>query len=215
MTPSGHATREESDRIAMLRQKRASGNLSCDEALEFGVMLLEPCHDGFTAVEVFSDAAASCGGSRHVLAIIWMAYTYIYEWMDDESLARAVHLCSEAASELAEAAIRSAAHLLSASALQQLGRSREAEANVRLSVAEAEDWVSNRQILAAIEIAHGEHRRAVRHLDQAIASVVAFSPPREILALRFESLITGRASYDIERRLQKQRDELVRLMNSG
>ncbi|HVT61022.1 MAG TPA: hypothetical protein VHR45_21845 [Thermoanaerobaculia bacterium] len=166
MTATGHATPQESERIAALEAKLGRKTISCDEHLELALLQLEPCHDGFRAAELLEEIIAA--KPDHSLAKIWLAHCWIYEWMDEEALRNAVRLCNTLLDERVSVHLRSAALLLKASALRQLPDSDDPLALLLESVRLAPDWISNREMLAQVYQERGDRNAAAEQLRRAL-----------------------------------------------
>ena len=131
-TLGGHATPRERERAAALEAKLQAQSASLDEQLELALLYLEPGHDGFRAAELLERILKT--EPEHDLARLWLAHCWIYEWMDENALRNAVTLCDALTDASKPAPVRSAALLLKATALRQLGGDGEVIELLSLSV---------------------------------------------------------------------------------
>lgn len=197
----GHPTEGEAARVKLLREKQRANALTRDEALELALLSLEPLHEGDDAAELLIKLIEV--DPTDELAKLWLACTYIDEFMDEGSLRKAIALCDEILAS-PDGTHRAAALLLKAAALQQLSMSQAAKPLLEKSIAAAPDWISNRRLLAKIYEDSGQNQLAKEQL-QAILKV-ADRPvhPDNTIAYTFELLITGRALRGIKDRVEEE-----------
>jgi len=129
--------------------------------------------------------------------------------MAPEDLREAISLSDELFSGASDRRILAAGHLLKGTALRDLGRIEDAVAELERSISLAPDWISNRQLLAAVYKDRGEHAAAAALLRRALESAATQPAPTDNQVNRlFESLVTGRVGSDIEESLQNQLREV-------
>lgn len=201
MTSSGHGTAAEAARVAELEAKLQDLSIDTDEQLELALLHLEPVHDGFRAVDLLQLILKS--EPRHELARLWLAYSNVYELMDEGALQEAVGLADQVLESEASAAVKAAALLLKAAAFRGLG-SQDPVVELQKSIELAPHWVANRQLLAKVFEERGDRAAAGEQLGKAIESAGTHREPMSLPDRFFEMLITARGSYRIAERLRDQ-----------
>ena len=205
---SGHPNVSERARITELEAKLRNRGMNSAELLELALLNLEPLHDGFRAVELLGKIQPE--DPRYALAKLWLAYTYIYELLDEVALRNAMKLVDQLIEEEgASVEVKAAAFLLKAAAVRELGVGDTDPAEyVRASIALAPGWIANRQLLARIHQERGEQAAAEEELLKAIEACGQQPEAKNIVDQMFESLVTARGSHRIADRLREQLSEL-------
>jgi Tfp pilus assembly protein PilF len=200
MIPIGHASPREMERITALEAKLRSQAISLDEQLELALLYLEPGHEAIRTTELLQEILAH--HPEHNLARIWLAYCFIYEWMDEESLKNAVGLCDLLSDECVPTKLRAAALLLKAAALRQLPGGDDPLPLLLQSIELEPNWISNRQMLASVYQERGDRKAAEEQLHRAME--VRGNYANHL----FDRLIAGRSDYRIGDGLEEQLREL-------
>lgn len=201
----GHATVEQNRRIRLIEEKRHAGSATCDELLELSLLALEPKHDGFRAAELLARVDAEYGDPR---AKLWLAFTCIYELMDQTSLRTAVSACGVLISSASNVELLAAAWMLKAAARRHLSAAEDVRNDIEQSVRLAPAWIGNRQLLAEVLREGGDRRGAEEQLRQALTNVRQMPPTTSYEEYMFQLLITAQRSTGIADRLQRRLDEL-------
>jgi len=207
MTMGAHTTAEQANRIRILEEKERAGSASCDELLDLSLLALEPQHDGFRAAELLGRVDAECGDPR---AKLWLAFTCIYELMDQGSLRSAIKACGGLLELSENVKLRAAAWMLRAAALRHLSPVEDVRTDVEQSVRLAPEWIANRQLLAEVLSERGDRGGAEEQLKQALTNVQQMSPPESYEQYMFQLLITAQRSAGIANRLTRKIEELRR-----
>jgi hypothetical protein len=202
----GHGTIEQNDRVRMLEARVRNGTASCEELLELSLLMLEPQHDPFHAVELFTLVTAKCGDLR---AKLWLAFTGIYQIMDDDALETAIKLCDELI-QTEGLKLRAAAWMLKAAARRNLSSVVDVRSDLEQSIILAPEWIGNRLLIAQVLSEHGDRKAAEEQLRQALANIHEMAPTEDYEQYMFELLITAERSAGVAERLARKLEELSR-----
>lgn len=199
----GHFDKQQLRRAELLESKLCDDSISTRELLELALLSIEPGHDCFHAAELLEKVLAADPDEN--TAKLWLAHCWIYEFMDERSLRKAIEISTEIDLDTGTAAdVRAAALLLKGAAFYQLSSTDSARAALEASVHLEPQWITNRQLLATIYEKSNDISAARGQLVRAIENT-AVPPSDDHL---FEWLITGRRAAGIAQRLRDQLEGL-------
>lgn len=174
---TGHASAEQNSRIRIIEERQQAGSASYDELLELSLLALEPQHDGLRAAELLAQIDAEYDDARSRL---WLAFTCIYELMDQAALWKAVNTCERLISSVPDLELQAAAWMLKAAARRHLSAGDDVRNDIEQSISLAPVWIGNRQLLAEVLREKGDRSGAEKQLRQALANVRGDAAGREL-----------------------------------
>jgi tetratricopeptide (TPR) repeat protein len=190
-----HATAAQRARVDTLEEKVRDGAASAGDRFELALLAIEPMHDGFRAAALLEPMVVD-----NDMAGVWLAHCWIYEFMEDASLQKAVALCDEIDRRSEDLDARAAALMLKGAALNALHDFQGATLPLEQSVWLQPAWISNRKLLAAIYERRGMFREAREQLEAALRTTVGVDSRADERGL-FDVLITGRGGQGTANRI--------------